>query len=254
MQSRFQKHCRWGHVRQALAADDRLVHSKLDNVLPDEQRNEVAWARQTVLSLGTNWSDPNLAAPFLEQLRDAIREHRRVRMWYRSRNQHEPAQRDVDPYKLVSRWGMQYCIGYCHERQALRTFRLERIADIQMLDHTFAEPSDLDLQNYLANNPFFQPQVRGRLRFAPESAITAFNNRAYWESIEQHADGSVEVSFAAPDLEAAAGLVLRIGFPATIIEPTELRELVRVQARALANHFDTHDQPMDELNIRKAKQ
>ncbi|MDQ2998218.1 MAG: HTH domain-containing protein [Chloroflexota bacterium] len=31
--------------------------AKLDNVLPDEQRREVTWARQAVLALGTNWTD-----------------------------------------------------------------------------------------------------------------------------------------------------------------------------------------------------
>ena len=67
----------WGRLYQAGA---RGALAKLDNVLPDEQRREVAWARQAVLSIGTNWADPNLAVPYLEQLRDAMRERRRVRM------------------------------------------------------------------------------------------------------------------------------------------------------------------------------
>src|SRR5213593_2569087 len=87
----------WGRLYQAGA---RGALAKLDNVLPDEQRREVAWARQNVLSIGTNWTDPNLAVPYLEQLRDAIRERRRVRIRYRSRSQPQPELRDVDPYKL----------------------------------------------------------------------------------------------------------------------------------------------------------
>jgi predicted DNA-binding transcriptional regulator YafY len=53
--------------------------AQIENVLPDEQRREVAWARQNALSIGTNWTDPNLAVAYLEQLRDAIRGRRRVR-------------------------------------------------------------------------------------------------------------------------------------------------------------------------------
>lgn len=226
----------WGRLYQAGA---RGALAKLDNVLPDEQRREVAWTRQSILSIGTNWADPNLAVPYLEQLRDAMRERRRVRMRYRGRSQQAPEQRDIDVYKLVSRWGAQYCIGYCHRRKAPRTFRLDRILDLEFLDQTFAEPVDFDLQAYLAADPFFQPTLRARLRFGPESALTALNNRAYWESFEQLPDGAVVVTFAAPDLEAAAGMVLRIGFPAVIVEPEALRELVREQARAIANHFDT---------------
>ncbi len=231
----------WGRLYQAGA---RGALAKLDNVLPDEQRREVAWARQNVLSIGTNWTDPNLAMPFLEQLHDAIYERRRVRMRYRGRSQAAPAPRELDPYKLVSRWGRQYCIGYCHQRQAVRTFRLDRIVELTMLGQTFPLPVDFNLQAYLASDPFFQPTVQVRLRFGPEAALVAQDNRAYWKSIEEQPDGAIVVTFEAADLEAAAGMVLRVGFPAAILEPVGLLELVRQQARALCAHFDS----IDELN------
>jgi len=231
----------WGRLYQAGA---RGALAKLDNVLPDEQRREVAWARQNVLSIGTNWTDPNLAMPFVEQLHDAIYERRRVRMRYRGRSQAAPAPRELDPYKLVSRWGRQYCIGYCHQRQAVRTFRLDRIVELTMLGQTFPLPVDFNLQAYLASDPFFQPTVQVRLRFGPEAALVAQDNRAYWKSIEEQPDGTVVVTFEAADREAAAGMVLRVGFPAAILEPVGLLELVRQQARALCAHFDS----IDELN------
>jgi predicted DNA-binding transcriptional regulator YafY len=187
--------------------------------------------------------------PYLEQLRDALRDRRRVRIRYRTRSQPAPEQRDVDPYKLVSRWGWQYCIGYCHLRRAPRTFRLDRISDLEVLDQAFEEPIDFDLEGYLAADPFFQPAVRARLRFGPEAAIVALDNRAYWETLENQPDGAVVVTFAAPDLEAAAGLVLRIGFPAVILEPEGLHALVRSQARALADHFDSGRQLHDEDSL-----
>src|SRR5689334_14147169 len=77
----------WGHLYLEAA---RGALAKLDNVLPDEQRCEVAWARQSVLSIGMNWSNPNLSGPYLEQLRDAIHDRRKVKLSYRGRNQPEP--------------------------------------------------------------------------------------------------------------------------------------------------------------------
>ena len=229
----------WGRLYQA---DARGALAKLDNVLPDEQRREIAWARQNVLSIGTNWADPNLAMPFLKQLHDAIYERRQVRMRYWGRSQAAPAPRELDPYKLVSRWGRQYCIGYCHQRQAVRTFRLDRIVELAVLDQTFTIPVDFNLQAHLASDPFFQPAVQVRLRFGPNAAGVAQDNRAYWKSIEEQPDGAVVVTFEAADLEAAAGMVLRVGFPAAILEPVELLELVRQQARAIAAHIDSIDQ------------
>jgi predicted DNA-binding transcriptional regulator YafY len=224
----------WGELYQAAA---RGALAKLDNLLPDQQRREVAWARTTLLAIGMNWIDPSHASPYLEVLRDAVHDRRRVRMRYRGQKQPESVQRDVDPYTLVHSWGWQYCVGYCHLRQAIRSFRLDRICDLVMLDQTFAEGADFNLQVYVASDPWFQRTMRARLRFGPESALIALDHRAYWERCEEQPDGAVLVSFAAPDLEAAASIILRYGFPATIVEPTELRDLVRERASALAAQY-----------------
>src|SRR5512136_2203409 len=76
----------WGQMYQD-AAQGALA--KLDNVLPDEQRREVAWARRTLLATGMHRADPKHSAPHLEKLRDAIHERRRVRLAYQSRSQTE---------------------------------------------------------------------------------------------------------------------------------------------------------------------
>jgi predicted DNA-binding transcriptional regulator YafY len=110
------------------------------------------------------------------------------------------------------------------------------------LAQTFTPPVDFNLQAYLASDPFFQPAVQVRLRFGPEVAVVAQDNRAFWRSIEEHRDGAIIVTFEAADLEAAAGMVLRVGFPAAILEPVGLLELVRQQARALSAHFDALDE------------
>ena len=63
----------------------RSVHrymAKLDNVLPDEQRHEVAWARRTLLATGMHRSDVATLAPLLEKLRRARAARRRVAMAY----------------------------------------------------------------------------------------------------------------------------------------------------------------------------
>jgi predicted DNA-binding transcriptional regulator YafY len=162
-------------------------------------------------------------------------------MRYRGAGQLAATQRDVDPYTLVHSWGWHYCIGYCHLRQAVRSFRLDRISQLAVLDQPFAEAAEFDLQAYLKADPWFQGTVRARLRFGPQAAHIALDHRAYWEEYEEQPDGAVLVGFAAPDLDAAVGIVLRYGFPATIVEPAELRERVRARAGALAAHFAVND-------------
>ena len=219
----------WGQLYRE-AAHGALA--KLDNVLPEEQQQEVAWARRALLATCLHRVDPKRLTPHLEKLRYAIHESVRVSMTYRSQGQPEPLLRKIDPYALIHRGGWWYSVGYCHLRQALRTFRVDRIIDLTVLNEKFQMPSDFDLRTYLETEP--QPQVIARLRFGPEGAGIALDNRPYWDTFVERADGSVEVTFAVPDLKWAASVVLSYGGWAVVVEPSELRIIVREWAYHLA--------------------
>jgi len=229
----------WGRLYQEAA---RGALAKLDNVLPDEQRGEVAWASQTLLAIGMHLANPNLSLPHLDKLWEAVHARQRVRLSYRGRNQPEPLQRDVDPYVLVHGWGWQYCLGYCHLRQAIRSFRVDRILELALLEQNFEIPADFDLEAYVAGEPYFQGRVQVRLYFGREVALVALDHRAYWDTLEEQPDGSIVVSFATPELEAAASIVLSYGYPAVVLEPEELGELVRERARAIVARYASTNQ------------
>ncbi|HSF82590.1 MAG TPA: YafY family protein [Anaerolineales bacterium] len=213
----------WGLVYREAA---RGAQAKLENVLPDEQRHEVAWARRSLLATGMHRADLEALAPLLEKLRRAAREHRRVQMSYQGRGQGQPGQRQLDPYALVHRWGWWYVVGYCHLRQEVRTFRVDRIATLTLLDTLFQMPGEFDLQAYLASEPGTQPLTTARMRFLPSAAQVARESYSYWESLEGQPDGSLIVTFATPTLEWAASTALAYGPIVEVLEPPELRKMV----------------------------
>ncbi len=229
----------WGRLYQEAA---RGALAKLGNVLPDEQRREVAWACRTLLAIGMHQADPTRTSPHLEKLWQAVHQRRRVRMMYRGRNQPESLQRDFDPYVLVHGWGRQYCLGYCHLRQDIRSFRVDRILDLDLLEQTFEIPADFDLQTYVASQPYFQRRIQVRLHFASEAALQAWDNRSQWDALEEQPDGSIIVTFEIPDLEVAATIMMSYGHLARVLEPAELRELVRERARAMADRQASTEQ------------
>jgi predicted DNA-binding transcriptional regulator YafY len=175
--------------------------AKLENLLPDEQRYEVAWARRSLLATGMHRADFDALAPILEKLRRAAREHRRVQMLYQGRSQAETSQRDIDPYALVHRWGWWYMVGYCHLRKAVRTFRIDRIAELNLLAVTFDAAVDFNLRSYLASELQTQPH-KASLRFDPQAARAALENQPYWESVQEQADGGAGRSGAIADARA----------------------------------------------------
>lgn len=213
----------WGQLYRE-AAHGALA--KLENLLPEEQLHEVTWARKSLVATGMNRADLAALAPVLEKLRRAVRESRRVRMDYGTASQPHPERRELEAYALVHRWGWWYVIGYCRKRKEVRTFRVDRIAGLWLLESHFDPPADFNLKDYLAGEPRGQTLVRVRLRFDRQSAGTALGNRSYWESLEEQADGSVEVTFCAPTMEWAASTCLAYGPAVEVVEPDELRQVV----------------------------
>ena len=230
----------WGPLYRESA---RGALAKLDNVLPDEQQAEVAWAQRTLRAIGLTQAAPDHFGLHLKTLWAAIHQRRVVNMRYRGRNQPEPLTREVAPYVLVHGWGRQYCLGYCHLRRGIRSFRVDRILELTLLDQTFEVPADFDLETYVATEPYFQRRVQVRLHFDPETALQALDNQTQWDSLEEQPDGSIIVTFEVPDIEVAATIMMSYGYLAEVLEPAELRELVRERAAAIAARNTKTDQP-----------
>lgn len=224
----------WGQVYRD-AAQGALA--KLDSLLPDEQRQEVAWARRTLVTTGMHRAELDQVTPYLARLRRAVRERRQVQMTYRGSGQLEPVQRRVDPYALSHRWGWWYGIGYCHLREAIRSFRLDRIQELTMLDRHFAIPDGFDAHQYLSTEPQYRPHVRAKLHFPPESALRALDDRAFWETVEEQADGSVLVTVRAASLEAAASVALTYAPYAVVLEPQDLRTLLGMTGETMTRQY-----------------
>ncbi len=224
----------WGDLYREAA---RGALAKLENLLPDEQVREVAWARGSLVATGMNRADLKVLTPLLEKLRRAIREHRSVNMKYQTSQIPHPAQRGLDPYALVHRWGWWYVIGFCHVHKEVRTFRVDRISESALSDTTFSQSPDFNLQTYLKNEMQTQPQIVARLRFDLSHANLIAGNQSYWERIETKPDGSVEVTFLSPTLEWAASTSLAYGPAVEVLEPAELRVMVTEWIEAIAKKY-----------------
>ncbi len=224
----------WGKLYHE-AAQGALA--KLDNVLPEEQRHEIAWARRTLLTAGLHRLPLDALSPVLEKLRRAIREQRRVKMTYRKQSQSAAEAREVDPYALVNRAGWWYVIGHCHLRNAERSFRLDRIGELTLLDQIFQTPANFNAQEFLARGFAAENKVEMRWRFAPAGAWLARDSRAYWDAFEEQSDGSIIITASMPDLMWAAAMTLSYGPLVTVLAPDELRRIVRDWARAIAQQY-----------------
>jgi predicted DNA-binding transcriptional regulator YafY len=228
----------WGELYRESA---RAALAKLEHLLPNEQKGEVTWARRTLIATGMHRGDLEALIPRLETLRRAVREHRRVNMHYRSASSPHPSQRDLDPYALIHRWGWWYVIGFCRLRGAVRSFRVDRIENLQVSDHVFQNPVGFDVQAYLAQDWGAPPQVTVRMRFGPQDAHVALFNRAYWETVSEEPDGSAVVTFSAPEMYWAASTVMAYGPIVEVLEPPALQIMLGKWAHAISDLYKGKD-------------
>lgn len=80
------------------------------------------------------------------QLIDAIKSVRQVRMTYYTITRDAESTRVVDPYHLYFSYGMWYLYAYCHTRCEPRDFAVGRIQQLDVLPNSFTPPDAADLR------------------------------------------------------------------------------------------------------------
>jgi predicted DNA-binding transcriptional regulator YafY len=82
----------------------------------------------------------------------AVAAGRRVVVSYRSGSGRE-WETEVDPWAVVVRLGRWYLLCFSHHAGAVRTYRVDRVRDVQQTERSFTRPDDLDpvaaLEEYL---------------------------------------------------------------------------------------------------------
>src|SRR5207247_9494642 len=119
--------------------------AKIERVLPEALRDRVQSVQDTLVldSISTEGYRSSPESTVVLTLSIATQQEKRVWMRYQS-GQAEETERAVDPYGLIFHAGLWYTVGYCHLRQDMRTFRLDRMLEAELLEETFTRPPDFN--------------------------------------------------------------------------------------------------------------
>ncbi|MGH7556325.1 MAG: helix-turn-helix transcriptional regulator [Gemmatimonadota bacterium] len=161
----------------------------------------------------------------LALVRDAAAERCRCRIRYLKPGEPEPETRVVAPYALVFATGCWYILGHSEEAKAVRAFRLDRVLDVNSTDESFEVPEGFQPEDYLEEGAVFRAgeEVLAVVRYSPLIARWI----AERTEVEERPDGSVIVRHRVADPRWIVRHVLAYGPEAELLEPDELRDLVR---------------------------
>jgi predicted DNA-binding transcriptional regulator YafY len=196
--------------------------AKLGRVLPDALRESILTVEDVVAVEPGPWvvSTP---AESLIQVASAIRASRRVRFSYLSHNSVH-SRREINPYAVLHSDGRWYLIGYCLSRKALRTFRLDRVVNLEVRSSTFKRPRKFDPRSYLNQRmPFIQSdfQIDVWIDMPIEEAARTF---APWRVATEQDRGGTRLRCGRDRLQLFASMLLSMGRRIEIHQPAELRE------------------------------
>lgn len=142
------------------------------------------------------------------------------------------------PYCVAYYGGELYAIGWSDLRQAVRTLRVDRIRSIRPTGKRFDRPEDFDPEDYLGRSFGIYSegeQERVRIEFSKEAARSVREREWHpTQRIEERAGGRVLVKMTVQGLSEVARWVLYHSPNARVLEPPELRDLVREHASKVA--------------------
>ncbi|MFT4217335.1 MAG: WYL domain-containing protein [Micropruina sp.] len=162
-----------------------------------------------------------------ESLIEAIAAGRAVRLSYDGLTRAETTTPVVEPHRLSARDGYVYLEAWSRDRDAWRTFRLDRIASVEPAEGGVADHGD-------------PPQFDGGwLEVRPEAALVTLSitNHAHWiseyypvRSMQRYRRGW-RVQLLVADSAWLRSLLLRLGPEVRAVDPPEAAESARAAAR-----------------------
>ena len=212
------------------------VQAKLERVMPAKLQ---ARARAIADSISMMLPEPatDTAPEHFSPLLDALEQQCTIEIVYVSQAG-QRLNRRVDPYGLLFRRGQWYMTGYCHLRQQLRTFRLDRLRQIALLAQQFTRPRGFDSAAYFNESLMNMPgnvQVEVILHTTPEEARQVIGSTA---SLLKPQQNGLLLSTQTDCCQWFAIWLSQLPFAFSIIQPTELKQALQQHAQRLLQYSD----------------
>ncbi len=151
------------------------------------------------------------------RVNEGLLRRKRLDLTYDVASRAETTRRMVDPLRVFVLEGYGYLEAWCHSATALRTFRLDRIAAVEVSDID-VEPHDVVLKD-LSTGWFdaLKDAPVVTLQLEPEAAWVA----EYYptDAVQADTDGNLLVSLRVTDPAWLRGLLLRLGGRARVVAP-----------------------------------
>ncbi len=176
------------------------------------------------------------------QVASTVLERRQLSFEYRARSTDERTRRTVSPQRITHYRDNWYLDAWDQDREALRSFSVDRMSTARMLDATARDLDETQLNEHLSGSyGIFSGAPKGwaTIVFSAKSARWVADE--HWHSQQQGRflpDGRYELKVPYSAARELLMDVLHYGSDAEIVEPPSLREQARSLLSLALSHYD----------------
>ena len=205
----------------------KTASRKIEAVLTPEVQAQVSYLKENIRFITLNTEASSGVSDILQQVRRATVEQKSLYLHYFKRAEGdggELTERKVDPHGLLHFGGVWMLSAYCHLRQAMRMFRLERVRQVTVLPDTFTRQPGFSVHNLRAPEAY---KVTVELLFDAEIAQWVRERPFFYKGIYEDTPEGLRVTLHAQHIEEVVGWVLSWGSRVRVLSPESLRERLR---------------------------
>jgi predicted DNA-binding transcriptional regulator YafY len=203
----------------------KSVRAKIDNSLSENAKQQKKYTPETTtIEISQHHNETDLLS-FYGQLEDAISQSRQIKIKYNSLST-GITERIVEPYFIIFRGRTFYFAAYCHSRSEVRTFRVNRIMELEPTGKIFVRNTDINPTDYFDKSwsVYSGDEVEVEAIFSGTSArVITTSNHNDNELVEQIDNNSVRYKVTTRGLEEIQRWLLGFGDEVEIISPPELK-------------------------------
>ena len=185
----------------------------------------------------------NVTLECFQTVAGALLQRNRLHITYHGRGNDETSQREISPQRLIHYRDNWYLDAWCHTRNALRSFAVERITAAKALPQRCRDVPEKQLDaHYASSYGIFagEPKHTAVLRFTPERARWVADE--HWHPQQQGRfmeNGSYELRIPYSEPRELVMDILKHGADVEVIAPETLRqEILEHLRKATAKYTD----------------
>lgn len=182
--------------------------------------------------------------PLLQTLESAAAQGQTLKMTYSKGREGASFTRNFDPYGIIHWKGQWYAAGFCHLRQEIRNFRVDRIIELELTEHGFERPADFSAKDVLlgsllpdqgSHEPLVQVVIQGHEHVLNELS----QHWLFGHTLVKRRDGEAHFRLDTSSLTSYVPyFLLPYGKSLTILEPASLVLKMSEITTSMALHYE----------------